>query len=47
MAAEICSRFSGYPSTYIRNHTLIDLIYDYKCFLLLVESEKKAYNENK
>lgn len=42
MIAEVCSRFGGYPSTYIYNHTLGQLFFDHKYFLALVKAEEKA-----
>jgi hypothetical protein len=45
MTAEICSRFGGYPSSYIKKHTLGDLYFDHKCFLKLIESEKKQLED--
>ena len=42
MVAEVCSRFGGYPSDYIKNHTLGQLHYDHKLFVKLTEGEINA-----
>ncbi len=42
MAAEVCSRFGGYPSDYIFKKTIGQLYFDHKFFLALIEGEEKA-----
>jgi hypothetical protein len=42
MVAEVCSRFGGYPSSYIQEHTIGQLFLDHRAFLKLVKSEEKA-----
>jgi hypothetical protein len=39
MVAEVCSRFGGYPSTYIKTRTWGELFYDHGCFKALVKNE--------
>ena len=46
MVAEICSRFGGYPSDYIKKKTLKDMYYDHKCFLELVNAEIREIKKN-
>lgn len=45
MVAEVCSRFGGYPSSYIQRHTIGQLFLDHRVFLALVKAEKKALED--